>query len=59
MLDKTSVESLPMTPGIYRIYRIETGQEYVGSSVNIRRRLYYHLNRLMCGKHHARHFQAA
>lgn len=39
------------TCGIYCIQCVKTNKRYVGSSVNIKKRLYYHLNRLRNNKH--------
>lgn len=52
-------DAIPSKAGVYRIYRIETGDEYVGSSQNLVRRWKYHVQRLGRGLHHARHLQNA
>lgn len=45
--------------GIYRIVHLPTGREYIGQSVDLRARLRGHRNKLVLGKHHARHLQFA
>ncbi len=47
------------TSGIYRIRCTLTGKVYIGSSLNIDRRLYGHRRHLASGKHVNAHLQAA
>jgi len=50
---------LPSVSGIYAIVHLATGRRYVGSAVNIRRRVARHASALRAGKHWSRHLQAA
>ncbi len=43
--------------GVYRITNIRTGRAYVGSAVNISKRLAWHFNELKRGTHHCGHLQ--
>lgn len=43
--------------GIYSIKHLDTGKEYIGSSVNIRNRIKAHLKSLRRGKHHSPYLQ--
>jgi group I intron endonuclease len=45
--------------GIYRIVNTANGKQYIGSSVNIRRRWHVHRTELRAGRHHSAHLQAA
>lgn len=45
--------------GIYRIYNIFNGKSYIGSSVNLKKRLNEHLRDLKNRKHHSIHLQRA
>lgn len=42
------IDALPTTSGVYRIYN-ETGDNYIGSSVNIRTRCFQHFSRVANG----------
>lgn len=42
------IDALPTTSGVYRIYN-ETGDSYIGSSVNIRTRCFQHFSRVANG----------
>lgn len=53
------LSAIPQQAGIYRIVRVETGDEYVGSAVNLLRRAKHHVNRLTVNKHYAQHLQHA
>ena len=44
-------------PGVYKFINIKNNKVYIGSSENIRRRMFKHLNLLNSNKHHSRHFQ--
>ncbi len=48
-----------MTAGVYTIRHRESGNLYVGSSKNVRRRLSAHMGHLRKGAHHASHLQNA
>lgn len=50
MTDKTSIAQLPCSSGIYAIV-FQDRKRYVGSSVNIHRRLLQHINDLVKSKH--------
>src|SRR4249919_819452 len=52
-------DGTPSFGGIYAIERLETGDLYVGSAVNLCRRWRSHLSRLRKGSHHCRHLQRA
>ena len=45
--------------GIYAITNIQTGDRYIGSSVNVPKRLSQHISMLRIGKHHSSVLQAA
>lgn len=45
--------------GIYEIVNIDTGKKYIGSSVDLKRRLHEHEYRLKNGKHRNEHLQNA
>lgn len=45
--------------GIYRIVNRVNGNQYIGSSHNIKQRWRSHLHRLRSGRHHSPHLQAA
>lgn len=53
------IAHLPRKPGVYVIRNVLTGKCYVGSSENIRRRAWYHINHLRRQKHHNAHLQNA
>lgn len=46
-------------PGIYKIVNTKTGKIYIGSSVNMRKRLYEHFRLLRHGKHHCSYLQSS
>lgn len=48
-----------MQSGIYKIENTHNGKVYIGSAVNIERRLRHHKTRLRCGHHKNRHLQSA
>jgi group I intron endonuclease len=48
-----------MNSGIYQIVNKINGKRYIGSSVNIERRLGWHKSRLNSGKHHSVYLQRA
>lgn len=50
---------IPDRSGIYAICRVADGKAYVGSSVNMRKRVYEHLRLLTHGRHKNAHLQAA
>lgn len=50
---------VPVSPGVYRIVRVATGDCYVGSTNNLRRRRNEHVRWLKAGKHHSAHLQHA
>lgn len=50
-------KELPQLPGLYKIINTVNGKRYVGSSVNIRTRIYKHLNDLKKSKHVNPHLQ--
>jgi len=43
--------------GVYKIENIKTGKLYIGSSISVKRRQYYHFNRLRNNKHPNTHLQ--
>lgn len=45
--------------GVYRIVNIVTGKSYIGSSVNIRRRIREHFSDLRCGRHQNPYLQSS
>lgn len=49
--------NLPKVSGVYCITNIKTGAQYVGSSVNIYRRIYEHKRHLEKGEHHSNYLQ--
>jgi group I intron endonuclease len=51
--------SLPRSPGVYQITCLANGKIYIGSAVNLRRRLEEHWHGLRGGYHHNRHLQSA
>lgn len=51
------ITKAPNTPGIYLITCFANGQQYVGSSINIRRRWREHLAELLSQKHRNRYMQ--
>lgn len=53
------VSIYPSSRGVYAIRNINNGKVYVGSSTNIRRRLYSHLWSLDKGVHRSKHLQNA
>lgn len=50
-------KSLYKTSGIYCIENLENGKRYIGSSVNVGRRMSKHRGELRRGKHHSRYLQ--
>lgn len=55
-----SIKDIPQsTSGIYSIVNILNNHRYIGSSKNIRARLYQHYNKLNKNKHHSIHLQNA
>lgn len=50
---------MPDQSGIYAVAHIETGREYVGQAVNLRRRWLTHQRQLRAGSHKNPHLQAA
>lgn len=46
-----NTQHIPMQPGVYLLRNTRNGQEYVGSSINMRRRVRWHLARLKAGTH--------
>jgi group I intron endonuclease len=48
-----------MTCAVYRITRSLTGQSYIGSTKNLRKRFYWHRKSLAENRHHAKHLQNA
>lgn len=53
------LDSMKGICGIYRLTNAVTGKIYVGSSVDIRGRMYKHFFQLRAGKHNNAHLQAA
>jgi group I intron endonuclease len=53
------VPTLPSASGIYAIIHVASGRRYVGSAVNIKRRIAKHLALLRAAKHWNRHLQAS
>lgn len=49
--------NLPKSSGVYCIKNTETGACYVGSSVNVHRRIYEHKRQLEKGEHHSIYLQ--
>ncbi len=47
------------SPGVYAIYNKANGKHYIGSSCNMRERLWRHTNMLMLGTHYNKHLQNA
>lgn len=54
-----NTQHIPMKPGIYLLWNPKTNQEYVGSSVNMRRRVRWHLAQLKAGTHGSEKLQKA
>jgi len=54
-----SAQDAPVTSGVYAIVCLQSGRRYVGSSVNIRRRIRQHIARLSAGNHHSVALQRA
>ncbi|RVQ64346.1 GIY-YIG nuclease family protein, partial [Sinorhizobium meliloti] len=52
------IEINPVNCGIYSITHKESGQAYVGSSIDIRSRICQHLKSLSRGKHHSSKMQS-
>lgn len=48
---------IPNKVGIYKFTNIITGKIYIGSSQNLQKRFFTHLNLLNNNKHHSKHFQ--
>jgi len=48
-----------MTTGVYKIVNIVNNKCYIGSSVNIEKRWYFHKERLARNKHHCKYLQNA
>jgi group I intron endonuclease len=46
-------------PGVYKICNVVSGKIYVGSAVNVKKRLANHLKLLQQGQHHNRHLQSS
>lgn len=53
------IENTNSESGIYCIYNIVSGKQYIGSAVNFNQRMYNHKSRLNKGKHHNMHMQSA
>lgn len=53
------MQAIPKTSGIYAIQHKESGKLYVGSSVNMQKRLYEHRRLLNLGRHGNQHLQSA
>jgi group I intron endonuclease len=51
--------AIDTSPGIYAIRHVASGKVYVGSSVNMRKRVYEHARLLGLGRHKNAHLQAA
>ena len=47
-----SASALPTGPGVYSIRNLVSSRQYVGSSANIRQRIYDHVKQLRDGVHH-------
>lgn len=45
--------------GVYKIECVENGKVYIGSSIELSKRIYHHKCQLNAGKHHSRHLQNA
>jgi group I intron endonuclease len=45
------------TKGIYEIRHLPSQRRYVGSSIEVERRLFWHLSMLRAGKHHCKYLQ--
>jgi group I intron endonuclease len=52
-------QKYPSGCGIYAIEHIESGRRYVGSSINVARRLSRHVSNLNFNRHHSKHLQSA
>lgn len=52
-------DSLRARPGVYMIRCLLDKRTYVGSSVNVRKRVQNHMSALSLGKHHSPHLQRA
>ena len=48
-----------MTIGVYAIVHVKSRKFYIGSSINVEKRLIQHRSKLNRGKHHCRHLQSA
>lgn len=53
----SNLSSLPSGPGVYLLQFSGTDKKYVGSSVNVKRRVKYHVADLRRGKHYNKHLQ--
>ena len=53
------ISQMPVTPGIYQISCLATGKVYVGSAVNVRKRMTYHVRMLCNDKHYNKKLQNA
>lgn len=53
------IKAIPTAAGIYKITNIATGDKYIGSAVNLKRRYDFHVYQLQRGKHHNPRMQRA
>jgi group I intron endonuclease len=53
------IKVIPSSAGIYRITNIATGDKYIGSAVNLKRRYDFHVYQLEGGSHHNPRMQRA
>jgi group I intron endonuclease len=53
------IKVIPSSAGIYRITNIATGDKYIGSAVNLKRRYDFHVYQLERGSHHNPRIQRA
>ncbi len=54
-----NIATYPQSPGIYAIVNSVNGKRYVGSSINLRKRLQMHKRKLLAGLHHSQILQRA
>jgi group I intron endonuclease len=59
LINKTKIENLPNLSGVYIITNIVNNKVYIGSSVNIKKRVYRHFSELVNNKHYNRLLQRA
>ncbi len=62
MLRLCGIDNIPKTfeaSGVYGIQHMPSKRVYIGSSTNVRSRLWQHLRMLRKGEHHSRHLQNA